>query len=240
MRSTQFVPVFAMTPHEYKAVLALAHQTPEYGGEFVAVGSLRSKSWTQIGFPYMVRTVNSGPIVNGSLHWFASKNNSGSYFLSPHQIIYFNAHMNKFEEVTMPDPRGEDRDIIHRLGVLDGYLCMSQSVCLGDSESNVEVLIMKEYGVKYSWTILFVVPDGLTFSSYDTLVPLGYTKNGEVLTKVNLFVVHGWHIRAFNLTDNSQRRISIRDSLYVNDSFYAIIVNEESLMTPANYDWDEE
>ncbi|XP_058202726.1 F-box/kelch-repeat protein At3g23880-like [Rhododendron vialii] len=168
------------TSDEYKAVLALAHQTPSYSSEFVVVGSFKGKSWTMIHFPYSVRTANSGPIVNQNLHWYASKNiDTGNYFLSPHQIIYFDAHMDKFEEVPMPDPRGEDGDIICGLGALDGCLCTFR--CKG--EKSVELLLMKEYGVQNSWTSIIAVSDFLTSSPYyELLAPLCYTKNGEILT----------------------------------------------------------
>ncbi|XP_058201587.1 F-box/kelch-repeat protein At3g23880-like [Rhododendron vialii] len=222
------------TSDEYKAVLALAHETPDYGGEFVVVGSFRSKSWTVIDFPYMLPSENMGPIVNGNLHWFAShKNDLVSRFFSPHQIIFFNAQLDKFEEVPMPKPIGEDGDILCGLGVLDGCLCMSRSDCPGDWKSNVEVLIMKEYGVKSSWTILFAVSDDrFAFTLHRPLVPLGYTKNGRVLIKVNY---RGGYIRAFDLTDKSHRRISIPEHHYLH-----VIVHEESLITPTDYNWEEE
>ncbi|KAI8566174.1 hypothetical protein RHMOL_Rhmol02G0019400 [Rhododendron molle] len=222
------------TSNEYKAVFALAHNSPGYGGEFVVVGSFRSKSWTMIDFPYVVPSRNMGPIVNENLHWFASKKDSHGRFLLPHQIIFFNAQMDKFEEVPMPEPRGEDGDILCGLGVLDGYLCMSRSDCPGDSESNVEVLLMKEYGVKSSWTILLVVSDDrFAFKLYDPLVPLGYTKNGSVLIKVNYRP--DLHIRAFDVTDNSHRRISIPVHHYLH-----VFVHEESLITPTDYNWEVE
>ncbi|XP_058201584.1 F-box/kelch-repeat protein At3g23880-like [Rhododendron vialii] len=244
------------TNDEYKAVLALTRESPGYVGQFVVVGSFRSKSWTVVDIPYTTRSVNSGPIVNGNLHWFASKNDSGTHFLSPHQIICFNAHTDKFEEVQLPEPRGEEGDIICGLGVLDGCLCMSRSGCPGNSESNVEVLIMKEYGVKNSWAIRFVISHGFTFNHYDMLVPLGYTKNGEVITEV--YVDYGWHIRAFNMTDNSHRRISIaedgwhiralnmtnnsrrRISTAGEDIYFRTVAHEESSITPPDYDWEEE
>lgn len=56
------------------------------------------KSWIVIHFPYRVHTLNLGPIVNENLHRYASKNDSGNYFLSPHKIIYFDAQRDKFED----------------------------------------------------------------------------------------------------------------------------------------------
>ncbi|XP_058198121.1 F-box/kelch-repeat protein At3g23880-like [Rhododendron vialii] len=223
------------TSDEYKPVIAFAHQTPSYGGEFVVVGSLKSKSWAVIHFPYRVPTVESGPIVNENLHWYDCKiNDSGNYFLSPHQIIYFDARMDEFKEVPMPDPGGEDGDIICGLGTLDGCLFMFRS---GNSEKNVELLVMKDYGVQESWTIMVVVSDCLTSSSYnESLEPLGYTKNGEILTRVWTWMECGWQIWAFNPNDNSHRRISIPEV----PNCYALTMHKESLIIPTDYDWEEE
>ncbi|GMP55021.1 hypothetical protein CsSME_00019977 [Camellia sinensis var. sinensis] len=85
--------------------MALSH----YGSEFVIVGSFRSKTWTRVCFPYRVPSVNSGPVLNENLHWFASKKRRGhSHFLAPHQIVYFNLPMNEFEELPMTQPKDGD------------------------------------------------------------------------------------------------------------------------------------
>ncbi|KAE9445147.1 hypothetical protein C3L33_22955, partial [Rhododendron williamsianum] len=225
------------TGDDYKAILSLGYLSPyRNDGEFVVVVSFRNKSWSIIDFPFMISTMDSGPIVNAKLHWFASKNDSGSQPLSPHQIIYFDAHGDKFEEVAMPEPKRGDGDIIVGLGVLDECLCMSRWDC---PRSSVEVLVMKHYGVKKSWTILFAVSDCLRFNDFDKLVPLGYTKNGEVLAMVRsrctISEDNGWHISAFNPTDNSHRRISTPKEF----NFYPIAY-EESLIRPTGYDWEEE
>ncbi|KAE9452759.1 hypothetical protein C3L33_15338, partial [Rhododendron williamsianum] len=194
------------TSDEYKAVLAFAHQTPSYGGEFVVVGSLKSKSWAVIHFPYRVPTVEPGPIVNENLHWYACKINDS----------------------------GEDGDIICGLGTLDGCLCMFRS---SNSENNVELLVMKDYGVQESWTIMVVVSDCLTSSPWNELLePLGYTKNGEILTRVWIWMECGWQIWALNPNDNSHRRISIPED----PNCYALIMHKESLIIPTDYDWEEE
>ncbi|KAI8566173.1 hypothetical protein RHMOL_Rhmol02G0019300 [Rhododendron molle] len=107
-----------------------------------------------------------------------------------------------------------------------------------NSESNVEVLVRKEYAVAKSWTILLVVSDldGLNFNFHE-LSPLSYTKNGEVLTRVSTwkYVKYDRHVMAFNPIDNSHRKISIPD-----DPRFYIIAYEESVITPTDYGWEEE
>ncbi|XP_058202750.1 F-box/kelch-repeat protein At3g23880-like [Rhododendron vialii] len=222
------------TGDDYKAILSLGYLSPYCNdGEFVVVVSFRNKSWSIIDFPFMISTMESGPIVNAKLHWFASKNDSGSQPLSPHQIIYFDAHVDKFGEVAMPEPKRRDGDIIVGLGVLDECLCMSR---WDYPRSNVEVLVMKHYGVKKSWTILFAVSDCLRFNLEDRLVPLGYTKYGEVLAMVRSRWTLDWHISAFNPTDSSHRIISTPKEL----NFEYPIAYDENLITPTGYDWEEE
>lgn len=68
------------------------------------VGSLRSKCWTEIRFPYDIGSVRPGPIVNGHLHWLAYKKHR--------VIIKFNPQMNTFTEVPMPQPKHGDGDIV--------------------------------------------------------------------------------------------------------------------------------
>ncbi|KAI8010343.1 F-box protein CPR1 [Camellia lanceoleosa] len=109
--------------NEYKAVMALSHDITIFGGEFVVVGSFRSKTWTKINFPYHFCSVNSGPVVNENLHWFAS-DKSSDHFFAPREIVYFNPRMNKFKKLPMPQLKNGHRDIILGLGVLEGCLCM--------------------------------------------------------------------------------------------------------------------
>ncbi|GMP55020.1 hypothetical protein CsSME_00019976 [Camellia sinensis var. sinensis] len=80
---------FDSSSNEYKAVMALSHHTPGYGGRFAVVGNFRSKTWTEVHFPYHVSSVNSGSVLNENLHWFASKKSS-DHFLAPREIVYFN------------------------------------------------------------------------------------------------------------------------------------------------------
>ncbi|KAL7220549.1 hypothetical protein ACSBR2_013432 [Camellia fascicularis] len=59
---------FDSLSNEYKGVMALSHQTPSHGGEFAVVGNFRSKTWTEVHFPYRFSSVNSRPVLNENLH----------------------------------------------------------------------------------------------------------------------------------------------------------------------------
>ncbi|KAL7251905.1 hypothetical protein ACSBR1_013705 [Camellia fascicularis] len=176
---------FNSLSNEYKAVMALSHQTPSYGGEFAVVGNFRSKTWTEVHFPYRFSSVNSAPVLNENLRWFASKK-SLDHFLAAHEIVYFNPRMNKFKKLPMPQPKNGDGDILFGLGVLEGCLCMVR--CCDEHPSYhvgiVDVLTMKEYGKQESWITMFILSNLPSLNLHNELVPLCYAKNGEVLMKV--------------------------------------------------------
>ncbi|XP_057488640.1 F-box/kelch-repeat protein At3g23880-like [Actinidia eriantha] len=212
---------------EYKAVLALSKKV-------VVVVSFKSHSWSKIDFPYIVSTVNSGPVMNGYIHWYTSGYNSS------HQIIYFNSQICEFEKVPMPPPKHHSGDYLLGLGALDGCLCMTRSENPRTLEGDIEVLVMKEYGVEISWTILFTISN-LNNWVYDDLLLYGYMKNGEAILKVYDGVIslspisnhldYNSRIRTFNPDDNTHREILIQPEYY----HAKVIFYEESLVTPTGY-----
>ncbi|XP_028113868.1 F-box protein CPR1-like [Camellia sinensis] len=176
--------------------MAFSHETPSCG--LVVIGSFRSKTWIVVHFPSHVSSVKLSPVVNENLHWFASKESWGHFF-APHQIVYFNLRKNIFKKLPMPKPKDGDGDILLGLGVLDGCLCMVRS-CEHPTNhvDRVEVLVMKKYGIKESWTTMLILSNLPNLRIYDNVVPLCFTKNGEILMKI------GWnHVRAYNPNDNS-------------------------------------
>ncbi|CAL5395567.1 unnamed protein product [Camellia sinensis] len=215
----------------------ISNESPDYGGEFMVIGSFRSKLWTHVQFPYSVRTVKPGPVLNEHLHWLASKESWG-HFLSTQQIVSFDPRCDKFKKVPMPQPKDEDGDgdIILGLGALDGCLCMTRFDNPRNFEGNVEVLAMKEYGMKSSWTVMFTISNlAGVFCSYHWFVPLCSTKNNEVIMNLCVGVDDGY-VTAYNPNDNSNR-----DILMATDNYdLNAIMYEESLVTPPDYNWEEE
>ncbi|XP_028080983.1 F-box/kelch-repeat protein At3g23880-like [Camellia sinensis] len=228
---------FHSSRNEYKAVMVLAHESPDYGSEFMVIGSFQSKLWTHVQFPYSVRTVKPGPVLNEHLHWLASKESWG-HFLSTNQIVSFDPRSDKFKKVPMPQPKDEDGDgdIILGLGALDRCLCMTRFDNPRNFEGNVEVLAMREYGMKSSWTVMFTISNlAGVFCSYHWFVPLCSTKNNEVIMNLCIGVDEGY-VTAYNPNDNSNRDILMATD---NHDLNAIMY-EESLVTPPDYNWEEE
>ncbi|XP_057488638.1 uncharacterized protein LOC130774583 [Actinidia eriantha] len=140
----------------------------------------------------------------------------------------------------MPPPKHHSGDYLLGLGALDGCLCMTRSENPRTLEGDIEVLVMKEYGVEISWTILFTISN-LNHWVYDDLLLYGYMKNGEAILKVYDGVIslspianhldYNSRIRTFNPDDNTHREILIRPEYY----HAKVISYEESLVTPTSY-----
>ncbi|KAJ4846589.1 hypothetical protein Tsubulata_024710 [Turnera subulata] len=148
------------------------------GGEFtyeesdLFVCSVRKQVKSCITIPYVVRTAmqRMGVLVGGALHWTAV----GISLASPLVILAFDLATDEYREV--PHPKYKGTGMNRSIGVLGGCLCVfdiSRDVC-------VDVWVMKEYGVKKSWTKVSSFPYGLL--PCQSIKPLGCSKvGGEVL-----------------------------------------------------------
>ncbi|KAA8548570.1 hypothetical protein F0562_000163 [Nyssa sinensis] len=183
---------------DYKAVIGIAYpggRAVDDGGIFVLVGSFKINVLRRIHFPYNTRSVHRGPVVNGQLHWSISK--SDTNFSASNLIIYFDPLKDEFKELPIPH-RGEN--LIFGLGVLGGCLCMVR----WDNENNyIEVLAMREYGVKESWTTMFFISNLKLYPPWERLEPLCFTRDGEIL----MLIVHAFSnkILAYNPKEGSHR-----------------------------------
>ncbi|RHN55924.1 putative F-box associated interaction domain-containing protein [Medicago truncatula] len=88
----------------------------------------------------------SGKYVNGTINWLASQD----YGKSQSFIASFDLGKESYKKVLLPDYdyRAIDSRTLH-LSVFGNYLCWI---------SSNDVWIMKEYGMKASWTKLFTIP----------------------------------------------------------------------------------
>ncbi|XP_058216959.1 F-box/kelch-repeat protein At3g23880-like [Rhododendron vialii] len=147
----------------------------------VKVYTLRSDSWRRIGdCLHCVPPDAVGAFVNRALHWIHLSASSDSNDI----IVSLDLVKEMYGEVSEP----EYRDIYFydiSLGVLDGCLCILHN-CSGACS---DVWVMKEYGIRDSWTKLVVIPylshpsePYLSHSSDCSFsAPLCILENGEVL-----------------------------------------------------------
>ncbi|XP_060171099.1 F-box protein CPR1-like [Lycium barbarum] len=231
---------FDSSKNVYKAVLIMQHQTPSYGGEFVIVASLEDKKWRFLEFPYDIPSVSSGITLHGRLHYKARveksyKNNGNNMWervSSSNQIIYFDPISEEFNMFSVPEPKSnqEENDIVG-LGVLNECLCMTR---LEDDKGGVEILVMKEYGVKESWTSLFFIRNLEISPSYGFAVPLYMTETGGLALitddRGNKVVVH-------NPKNDNMKNIFVEGK--TGFRIGPIITYVESLIKPEEYYWSK-
>nr|XP_016491769.1 PREDICTED: F-box protein CPR30-like [Nicotiana tabacum] len=152
----------------------------------VKVYSLKSNSWKGVDkeFPYYVRNKEEpGTYLNGALHWVVS-----SEIKIPLQqlIVAFDLETETCRIVPHPPYTNERLSV--KLEVLGGCLCTFHSFWddffydewgnLDRGLDHMDIWVMKEYGVKDSWTKIMSIerPDkdiGRLF------VPLAYSNSGE-------------------------------------------------------------
>ncbi|KAK6930061.1 F-box domain [Dillenia turbinata] len=152
---------------DYKVVL---NSTESEDVMSVCVFSLKSNSWRVFSEEYyglLDDYLYPGIYLNGSLHWRGFSRDCEHVF----KIVYFDLVKEEFGEFPLP--------IKHTglLGAIGGCLC----VCARSVGSLVEVFVMKEYGVKESWSKMFNVYGGI---SHD-LTYLHYTMDGDILLLVD-------------------------------------------------------
>lgn len=139
----------------------------------VKVCTLGTKSWRRIedfgyGVPYDV----SGKYVNGSLSWPAMcERDSRLAWI----IVSLDLAKETYKEILQPDYGEDDYDSIS-LGVVNGCLCM---MC--DIADSADLWVMKDFGVRQSWTKLLSIPylDDPGVMQYS--IPYYIADNGEVL-----------------------------------------------------------
>ncbi|XP_004309017.1 PREDICTED: F-box/kelch-repeat protein At3g06240-like [Fragaria vesca subsp. vesca] len=111
-------------------------------GIVFSVYTLQTDSWRKIEylFPYKGKaSASDGIVVHGAIHWLSRKLADGELV-----IISFLLEEEKVEEIELP-PNATGL----RLGAFRNSLCLTS---FSDSETYIEFWVMKEYGVRESWT----------------------------------------------------------------------------------------
>ncbi|KAK3182670.1 hypothetical protein Dsin_029956 [Dipteronia sinensis] len=136
------------------------------------VYSLRNDSWTSIQIhllykdykSFIAKCSRSGVFLNEVIHW-VSKDVKGSFMIAVFDLV-----QEKFK--TLPPPYIiPNNNCMYCLGILSGCLCLTVEI----SHFNIQVWIMKEYGMKGSWTRILIC------ASFYWLKPLWYSNNSETM-----------------------------------------------------------
>ncbi|MFQ6633820.1 hypothetical protein Gotur_011529 [Gossypium turneri] len=119
----------------------------------VHVLTIGDPSWRHIGtLPYDLTRPMPKALVNGRLHWLSRPNNDTTASI----LISFDLETEQFQEVAKPDCCGSNR-CFHHLMVLRGFL----SAGAYHDNDELEVWVMKEYGIKESWIKEFTIGNHL-------------------------------------------------------------------------------
>ena len=224
--------------NDYKAVVCMDDESPELGSAFVLVASLKSKQWIGVGFPFDACTVMEGPVVDGQMHWTVLESTDDDASTDK-KIIRFDPRTNKFHDFPSPLSKFGGVNAIVGLGDPDGRLWMAR----GDNrynfqaqEGDVEILVMKEYGVVESWTTVFVLSNLGVNPYYGNLIPFLITKHRELLLMLLRYdIISPGKVLAYNPRTKSYRtilEIPLPDYVFHGTSLV------ESLVSPADYRWD--
>ncbi|XP_022760069.1 F-box protein At3g07870-like [Durio zibethinus] len=155
----QFGFGFHPTTKEYKAVQIVYPRRWKRGDSNVPTSTsiqsevqiltVGSPAWRNLGMiPYRLIWPTSKVMVNGRLHWLSMPNKYSIASL----LISFDLETEQFQEVSKSDCCGLDR-CFHHVTVLRGRLSAG---AYHDNEQ-LEIWVMKEYGMKESWIKEFIV-----------------------------------------------------------------------------------
>ncbi|KAL7205269.1 hypothetical protein ACSBR2_018245 [Camellia fascicularis] len=128
----------------------------------VRVYSLKSNSWRKVGdFPHHLELdLCTGLLVGGALHWSVNPKpmlrEDG-----PHALIAFDLGAEEYRMVSLPECGAVD--FYFKFEVLNGCLCVLHYYL----KKGVDLWVMKEYGVKESWTkLIYIEQSNIRFAIY--------------------------------------------------------------------------
>ncbi|XP_059629847.1 F-box/kelch-repeat protein At3g06240-like [Cornus florida] len=221
--------------HDYKVIMATCHINDDIFKS--CIFSLRDNSWRtmpDVGCNYVdilsLSSVDifslSGCCLNGALHWL----------LKPGVIVCFDLSKEVFSEMSLDGIQGgQEIDLwFCRLGVLEGCL-YAVSVSNGVNGRLVEVWLMKEYGVKASWSKFISIP-----CDVDTLcfTPLCFLSNGELLLKIDRsnsgLYIDQEKLGSYNTKLNTFTKICDCPNVY--EDVHEEYLYVESLVSPNSFD----
>uniref|UniRef100_M1C0X1 F-box family protein n=1 Tax=Solanum tuberosum TaxID=4113 RepID=M1C0X1_SOLTU len=162
--------------------------------------ALKSGSWRKIDkhprifgssvlhrqFSTHMRREDSLAFICGSFHWIG-KDNLNKYFM-----VLFNISNEVYGEMSLPDGICNISNMVYitrGVSVIEGML-YAYSTCINAEGSTFKLWVMKEYGVKESWTGLFTIQER---DIYLNIMPKYMFADGEMLFMyVNNVFSHGF------------------------------------------------
>lgn len=191
----------------YKDQASISSSKPQ-----VEVHTIGTNTWRNIGdLPYVLNQPYYGAFLNSALHWYAHSHDKRTAFMCS-----FDLGDEQFRQFPGPPTREYDkcRPINSiSVGVSGGFLYL----CDGFLEPNLDIWIMKKYGVKESWTKEFVIVNSVVSKLqrlYGSLQILNYRENmnKEATEGTELQMLFGSEaLLAYNVRSKSIRRPKVFD-----------------------------
>ncbi|XP_043698614.1 F-box/kelch-repeat protein At3g06240-like [Telopea speciosissima] len=147
----------------------------------VTVYSLGTGKWKKLGnVPFDIRNTDtsSRAVVNGSIHWMATREINSEM---SNLIVSFDVRNEVFREIQLPNcVEAKPNGCVRALG---GFLSLIECIPGG----NVEIWVMKDYGVNGSWTKQFTIEllYGYGFEDSREVFPKEILRSGEILIEKN-------------------------------------------------------
>ncbi|XP_028759928.1 F-box protein At3g07870 isoform X2 [Neltuma alba] len=173
---------FCAATNRYKVLQTFHPKVKWSGNDYLdaEIYHMDTGTWKSIGYaPCALVAPSFNSFLRGSLHWVPSAGGSSEYIYS------FNFETEEFGSVSPPPCLdGTKRQISNdlRLGVVEGCLF----VCVFGDSRKFDIWVMKDYGVKESWTRQYVIENLYPRKSHsDFYEPVKFMGNGEILMLYN-------------------------------------------------------
>ncbi|VFQ70156.1 unnamed protein product [Cuscuta campestris] len=194
---------------------------PEF---IVEMFSFKANSWKRIEYDPELKVIENGFFFNGCVHWLVTTCHGNSRY--EQRVVSLDLADEKFRVVIpLPDVAAPNVTF-NGLNIIEGcFSTFSGGGTFGPDVEPVEVWVMREYGVKSSWTRLCrFTPHALPKTCY-LVTLLCFRDDGKVI-----FDVGGSRLVVYNpCNDNS--RVIFPKSKKGSDYFYTVVY-VESLVSP--------
>nr|GEU67492.1 hypothetical protein [Tanacetum cinerariifolium] len=134
-----------------------------------------------------------GTFLNGSLHWLARHSNTDN---GSRVVASFDVSKEAFRDISLPTQKA-DRPYFS-VGNIKGCLSAHRD---GLYHTNVEVWLMREYGVVDSWSMFIKIPTDMGGSEISYMRPLCCVNDDEILIEIELqqYAVYNGKTKTFRL-----------------------------------------
>ncbi|PIA28131.1 hypothetical protein AQUCO_07200042v1 [Aquilegia coerulea] len=208
--STLFGFGFHQATNEFKVIRFICTSNHTYLAEefqsHVSVYTLRKGSWRTIEpMSYQISLVNNSvALVNGALHWLAARPG----LICWNVLVSFDLEHEVFHEI----PLRKDLDneyFTHywyhmSVGELDGLLCLFCTL----PEEDIQIWVMKEYGVISSWSNLYNICQPKVQCTSFGLKPLGVASSGEIIVREDTWRLLAYQHKLYSLCSHETWLVS--------------------------------